>query len=147
VRRLQGQDQDAVELLRKIATRDKSDALSLNNLAWLLALEGKADESLEILKQAIALRGELSYLLDTRAVAYLLKGQHALAVADMENAIADSPTVHRYFHLAQAHLGAGNPGAARAALDRAKELGLTESSVDPLERTAYRQLRAKLDRP
>ena len=119
--------------------------MGMNNLAWLLALDGKADESLEILETAIRQRGELAELLDTRAVAYLMKGRHALAVADMQDAIAEAPTDHRYFHLAQAHLRAGNAGAASAALIKAKELGLTEFSVDPLERPAYHQLLAKLD--
>jgi tetratricopeptide (TPR) repeat protein len=153
VRRLQGRDQDAIVLFRKVAERDKSDALTMNNLAWVLALGGKADEaladeSLEIVNKAIDLRGELPTLLDTRAVAYLAKKQYALAVLDLKNVVDEAPTGHRYFHLAQAQLGAGDGSAAADALQRAKSLGLKdESSVDVLERAAYQQLLADLVRP
>lgn len=146
VRRLQGRHQDAVMLLRQASARDRSDSSVFNNLAWLLALDGKGDEALDAIKNAIALRGEQANLLDTRAVAYIAKGNHALAIRDLEEAIAETPTSHRYFHLAQAHLGAGNPGAALDALKHGKDLGLKETSVDPLERPIYQQLLAKLDR-
>jgi len=45
-----------------------------------------------------------------------------------------------YFHLAQALEMTNSPSEARAALGRSKVLGLTEESVDPLERGAYRKL-------
>jgi tetratricopeptide (TPR) repeat protein len=147
LRRLQGRHEDAVAVLRKITAHDKGDPLSFNNLAWLLALTGKTDEALEAIQSGIALSGEQAKLLDTRAVVYITKGQPNFAVHDLEAALAETPTAERYFHLARAHLGAGNPGAAAAALAHAKELGLNESSVDPLERQAYRQLIGKLDRP
>jgi tetratricopeptide (TPR) repeat protein len=147
VRRLQGRHQDAVELLRKISARDKSDPLALNNLAWLLALTGKGDEAIEKINTAIKLRGELAELLDTRAVAYLnVKGKHKDAVKDLEDAIAEMPTAHRYFHLAQAYAASGNERDANDALRRARALGLNESSVDPLELSPYRQLMTQLDR-
>jgi tetratricopeptide (TPR) repeat protein len=146
VRRLQGRQQDAVNLLRQASARERSDSLVRNNLAWLLALEGKGDEALEVIQSAIALRGEQANLLDTRAVVYIAKEKHALAVKDLEEAIAETPTSHRYFHLAQAQLGVGNQAAARGALKRGQDLGLNESSVDPLERPAFRQLLARIDR-
>jgi tetratricopeptide (TPR) repeat protein len=147
VRRLQGRNPDAVALLRAIAKREKTDVLALNNLAWLLALTGKADEALDAVQQAINFRGELAELLDTRAVAHLVKGQHALAIKDLEEIVAEAPTAHRYFHLAQARIAAGNTAGALDALRLGKGLGLTEATVDPLERTAYGNICAKLDRP
>ena len=92
------------------------------------------------------LGGEQHSLLDTRAVAYIAKGKHALAVDDLHEAIAEQPTAGRYFHLAQAQLGVGNIVAARAALERGKGLGLTEAALDPLERPAYRELLTTLSR-
>jgi cellulose synthase operon protein C len=145
VRRLQGRDQDAVELLRRIHARDKTDPLTLNNLAWLLTLSGKADEALDLIQGAVKLHGEPAWLVDTRAVVYLVKKQYNLAAKDMEDAIADSPTAHRYFHLAQAYAGDSKRDLALNAWQRAKGLGLEESTVDPLERDAFRQLRAQLD--
>lgn len=146
VRRLQGQHQEATELLRQAAERDKSDSLVRNNLAWLYALQGKADEALSVISDAIALRGEQANLLDTRAVAFIAKGKHALAVKDLQEVIAESPTASRYFHLAQAQLGTRNLVAARDAFERGKALGLSESTVDQLERGAFRQLLVQLDK-
>lgn len=148
VRRLQGRHDDAIALLRQVADRDKSDSVVRNNLAWLLALKGHADEALAAVADAITLRGEQVNLLDTRAVAYIVKGKHGLAVKDLEEAIAEAPTPGRYFHLAQAHFfGTHNLVAARDAWQRARGLGLTDTSVDQLERGTYRQLKAQLDRP
>ncbi len=146
MRRLQGRHEDAIALLRQAAEHDKSDSVVRNNLAWLLALQGNADEALAAVADAMALRGEEASLLDTRAVAYIAKGKHRLAVKDLEQAVAEAPTASRYFHLARARFGAGNVAAARDALQRGRNLGLAESSIDPLERGEYRQLLAQLER-
>ncbi len=146
VRRLQGRQKECIDLFRKASGGDKSDAMVLNNIAWLLVMDGKTDEAMSTIKDAITLKGEQANLLDTRAVVYLKKGKHLLAVKDMEEVIAETPTAHRYFHLAQAQLGAGNRAAALDALQRGKGLGLDESKVDPVERPAYHQLLAQIER-
>jgi tetratricopeptide (TPR) repeat protein len=146
LRRLQGRTEEALKVLRQASARDKGDSLVRNNIAWLLALQGRADEALEAIGEAMVLRGEESNLLDTRAVAYLAKGKHALAIDDLHEAIAERPTASRYFHLARAELAAGNPAAAHAAIERGKNLGLTEVALDPLERPMYRQVLAAVNR-
>jgi tetratricopeptide (TPR) repeat protein len=146
VRRLQGRVDDALTLLRKVSDRNKGDAMVLNNIAWLLALQGKADEALTAIKGAMVMRGEQANLLDTRAVAYIAQRKYKLAIDDLQEAITETPTPTRYFHLARAQLGVGNQAAARDALEHGRNLGLTEASIDPLERPAYQQLLAKLDR-
>jgi tetratricopeptide (TPR) repeat protein len=140
VRRLQGRHREALELLQRVSARDPGDAIALNNIAWLLALQRKPDEALTAIKSAMLLRGEQANLLDTRAVAYIAKGMYAQAIADLDEAIAETPTAHRYFHLAQAHRGAHHRDAALEALRRGKNLGLSETSIDPLERSAYQEL-------
>jgi tetratricopeptide (TPR) repeat protein len=140
VRRLQGRNEDALKLLQQAGSRDRNDSLVQNNIAWLLVFAGKTDEAMKAIESAITLRGEQSNLLDTRAVIYIAKGRYNDAVRDLETAIAERPTAHRYFHLAQAHHAAKNQTAALDAIHRGKALGLTETSVDPLERPAYQTL-------
>ena len=140
VRCLQGRHDDALKLLQQAGARDKSNSVVQNNIAWLLVFAGKTDEAWVAIEKAISIRGEQTNLLGTRAVIHMAKGRYNEAIRDLETAIVDRPTAVNYFHLAQAHLGAKNQTAALQALDRGKSLGLTESTVDPLERTAYQQL-------
>ncbi|MCI0682563.1 MAG: tetratricopeptide repeat protein [Gemmataceae bacterium] len=141
VRRLQSDHAAVIALYRKALEHDPNDTLTLNNLAWLLALKDQnASEALSLIQRAIELDGPQSEYLDTRAVAYLTLGDAENAVKDLDEAIAETPTAHRYFHLAQAHQLAQRGTAAAHALQRAKDLGLSEATVDPLELPAYRQI-------
>ena len=88
--------------------------------------------------------GESPDLLDTRAVAYLAQKKPDLAIRD--NAIAVRPSAERYFHLAQAYRMAGKRTEAAAALNSARERGLTADSLHPLERTAFDRLNDELAR-
>jgi len=54
------------------------------------------------------------------------------------NSNPDKPIYH--FHLARALQMTNAPSDARKALERSKELGLTEESIDHLEREIYRKL-------
>jgi Flp pilus assembly protein TadD len=147
VRRLQGRFQDAITLYRQMLAQNEADTLTLNNLAWLLALQDRnGTEALKVIERAIEIGGPLAELLDTRGVIHLTMGQSQSAITDLKEAIADTPTAHRCFHLAQAHDQARERDAAVRALRQAKSLGLTESTVDPLEALAYRQVLAALDR-
>ncbi len=146
VRRLQKDYQSVIALYRQVLKHDPNDTLTLNNLAWLLALsERSAPEALTIINRAIELDGPQSELLDTRGVAYLINQDPKGALRDFEEAIAETPTAHRYFHLAQAHFLARNRSAAVDALQKAMRLKLTENTVDPLEISAYQQLHAELN--
>ncbi len=147
VYRLQENYDGMIALYRDILRRDPKDTVTLNNLAWLLALS-KHDgaEALQMIDRAIELDGPQAALLDTRAVALLAKGDAARAVKDLEEAITETPTALRYFHLAQVHDRAKNRKAAADAWRRGKNLGLTEDTVDVLERPTFQRLRAELDR-
>ena len=77
VQMLQGRYDEAEASFRAIHERDKTRATPLNNLAWMNALrgEGRADEALKLINQAIELEGELPNFLDTRALAQIAAGR------------------------------------------------------------------------
>src|SRR5262249_39182417 len=114
---------------------------------WLQVLQaGNGAEALKTVQRAIDIAGPIPELLDTRAVVYLALGQPDQAVKDLEEAVADTPTAHRYFHLAQAHLAVNHRAAAAAALRQGRALGLSGKTVDPLERKVFARVCADLDR-
>jgi tetratricopeptide (TPR) repeat protein len=143
---LQGRFQEAEDLYRRCLEQNGRDSVSLNNLAWFLAIKGRnLTEALALVQRAIDGVGPTSELLDTRAVVYLMQGDHARAVKDLEVVVADRPTGSAYFHLAQAHHAGKNTPAAREALQQALRLGLKEKDLHPLERDKFGQLRAALN--
>jgi tetratricopeptide (TPR) repeat protein len=144
---LQGRFADAETVYRRCLEQDAKDSLAMNNLAWLLAVRGNnTREALALIQRAIDVSGPLTSLLDTRAVVYLAGGDSQLAVRDLEEVVADSPTGTGYFHLAQAQHARKDDTAARAALQKAtKDLGLKVKDLHPAERDQYEQLRAALE--
>jgi tetratricopeptide (TPR) repeat protein len=95
------------------------------------------------INRAIEIAGPLPYLLDTRALVYLALDQSSSAIADLEQALAESPTSangFRYFHLARAYRLAGNSEAAAQAFRKAAESGLELDQLHPVERVAYREM-------
>lgn len=136
---------DAVALYRKALTKNASEVVPLNNLAWLMTLQGdKGADPLNLINRAINLRGPVPELLDTRAVVYMTNGDARSAVKDLEDAVAIDPAPGRYFHLARAYLEAGDQEAARRNLAKARDEGLKESDVHPLERPALAQVEKAL---
>jgi Tfp pilus assembly protein PilF len=146
LRDLQGRYLEAEKLYRQAVAADPRNVVALNNLAYLLALQGnQSHEALKLLGEAIAVAGPTPELLDTRALVQLKLGQPQSAIKDLEDAIADSPLPPLCYHLAQAHHLARNAGAARAALRQAKALGLQADQLHALERPAYQQLQRELE--
>ncbi|HXG12847.1 MAG TPA: tetratricopeptide repeat protein, partial [Gemmataceae bacterium] len=144
-RDLQGRYDEVKALYRQVLHYDSRHVLALNNLAWLLAVtEGKGDEALALLERAIAIAGPGSNLLDTRGCVRLAMGRAGLAVKDLQEAAAITPTAVTYFHLAQAYQAVKNPGEAAAAFRKAQALGLDAKQLHPLERPAYLRLLAEL---
>ena len=144
----QGRYPEAMGWYRKVLQGDPNNFQVLNNLAWLLALhDGRGEEALALLRQAVACAGPVADLLDTRAVVHLTLKQASEAVADIEEVTRFSPSATAYFHLAQAQHLAGQRPAAQKALQKAAALGLTKADVHPLERAAYQQLVRDLQEP
>ena len=138
---------DAEVAFRQALALDAHDLTSLNNLSWLLAFQPQKNaEALELVQRAIKTMGPFPGLLDTRGVIHLTAGRTDQAIRDLEDAVAEGPTATRYFHLAQARQLAKNPNGALTALTEAtNRLGLNESVLHPLERSAYQQLCLQLE--
>jgi tetratricopeptide (TPR) repeat protein len=146
---LRGQYAEAEALYRRICEEDTSKDGPRNNLAWLLAVaEGKGEEALSEIAQAIDVAGPRPSLLDTRALAYMATGRSDLAIKDLEAATAVArPSPEMYLHLAQARLMAKDRKGADVALQKAKVSGLNTESLHPLERKAYERLLGDLKPP
>jgi tetratricopeptide (TPR) repeat protein len=138
---LRSQFAEAEAIYRQIISQHPHNILALNNLAWLLALKpGNEEEGLDPINQAIDLAGPLSYLLDTRALVNLSLNRGEAAIADLEHALADSPSGFRYFHLARAYRLVGNAEAAAQAFGKAVENKLELEQLHPVERVVYREM-------
>jgi tetratricopeptide (TPR) repeat protein len=137
--------QSAEQFYRKTIELAPWSILAYNELALLLALqESGPPAALELVERAIELSGPRDFLLDTRATVRLALGQTDLALRDLEEAIADSPTPAKYFHLAQLHLERNDRPAADAAYRQGLAAGLHADALHPLERTAFDELHATL---
>jgi tetratricopeptide (TPR) repeat protein len=137
---------EAEALYRQIVAQHGGNIMALNNLSWILALKpGKADEALGFINRAIEVAGPLAHLLDTRSLVFLALDQSGPAIADLENALADSPSAFRYFHLARAHRKAHHSEAAAQAFRKAAESGLEPEQLHPAERVAFREMSREYD--
>lgn len=138
---LQGRYADAIGVYREILRPSKDNFVAMNNLAYLLARhEGKAAEALALIARALELQGPVDELLDTRATIHLCGKDGEAAAQDLEQALAQRATPDRHFHLALAELQRGRQPAARKAFQQARQMGLREDGLHPLERPAWREL-------
>lgn len=145
VRIFQERNEEAEALFREAMEAGPGNVVAMNNLAVLLALqETRLTEAQQLIDEAIELGGPISHLLDSRATVYMATGKPGEALADLDAALAESPSATSYFHKAQVHYGAGEQEAAGKALAEAHQLGLTPEQLAPLERPAYRALKAAL---
>jgi tetratricopeptide (TPR) repeat protein len=143
---------DAAAVYRKLLGRSELTgtrrAVVLNNLSFLVSLEGSAAGDIDPLKlanEAAEILGPNSDILDTRAVAYMAKGQYSQAIVDLRDAITDNPTPTKYFHLAQAYWDAGEKKLALEAWTRAEELGLNRDVLNRMEHDKYEKLKQQID--
>ena len=136
---------DAETCYRETLAKNADDFIALNNLAVLLALQGKKlEESLELINHAIAVAGPGASILDSRAVVYLALGQADPALADLQLAVAEEATPMRLFHQARAYLLAGKTKEARDAMEEAGKKQLKRKMLDPPERAIYDKLMEQL---
>jgi Tfp pilus assembly protein PilF len=122
-------------------------ALVLNNLAFLLAMQGRnRDEAIQLIDQAVNSFGPQSDMLDTRGVVYLSKGDVSQALADLsDSVIATEPKPIQFIHLAMAQAKAKDETGARKSLERAKELKFNADDLSPLEKSQYQALLKQLN--
>jgi cellulose synthase operon protein C len=142
----QGKYKEAIEEYRRALRVGQSETVT-NNLAMLLALyeapkePGKADEAIQMMTKLIDIRGPAPTFLDTRAVAYIIKGgdDTAKAVKDLEMALLQRVRPAYLFHLAWAYDLQGKRLDREKRLEEAVKVGLTPDDVHPLEREAYQR--------
>jgi tetratricopeptide (TPR) repeat protein len=135
----------AEELYEKIIEVKPDAVAAYNELALLLALHrGKGERALELMNRAIVISGRQPVLLDSQAMVLIVLDRPKQAIRSLEEAVAESPTPAKYFHLAQAHLATGNRDAAKAALDQGIAAGLHAGLLHPLEQKTYQQVVANL---
>ncbi len=147
IRSLEGRYQEAEEFYRQSLATEPANSGPLANLAWLLARrDGKGREALELVARAMKLDGPAPDLLDTRAVGYLAAGRSDLAIRDLEDAITVRATPLKYVHLAQAYLMAERRKDAHAALQTARNTGLSPEKLSPLERENCERLFREVSR-
>ncbi|MBN2473983.1 MAG: tetratricopeptide repeat protein [Pirellulales bacterium] len=141
VRATQEDYDEAEAAYREILAKDGSNAIALNNLAVLLALQKtKLQESVRSIERAIELAGPVAPMLDSRATVHMAMGNPDKALADLEAAILENGTPGRYFHQAQAYEQANQRPNAIEAMKKANDLGLTVEMLHPLELPSYRKL-------
>jgi tetratricopeptide (TPR) repeat protein len=138
LRERQGRFLEATKLYHRAVQEDNRDGVSLNNLAWLSALnedKKRINEALGYANRAIALKPDQPDFLDTRGMVYLIGNQPTLALEDFQRAVAIDPSsASKHFHLAQAYLANNDKEKARQSLNAAKAKGFTPSSLHVLER-------------
>ncbi len=141
--RIQMGDYDGARMIyEEILARNDRSVAAMNNLAVLLALQGKdLDAALQLINRALENVGPLPTLLDSRAIVYLAVGKPKKALADVKRAIDGKAKAIWHFHRAQARYQLGERIAAGKALDDALALGLTATELHPLERPALARLR------
>lgn len=145
---------DAANIYRKLLDRkdlvDMRRAVVLNNLSFLVALAGKATttdvDPMKLVSEAVEILGPNSDILDTRAVVYVSRQQFKEAIADLELSVTDSPTAAKYFHKAQAHLGARESRAAVEAWEKAEALGLSRESLNRMEYDNYEKAKGEIEK-
>jgi tetratricopeptide (TPR) repeat protein len=141
----QGQYDKSIAEYRR-ALSHGPDEKSTNNLAVLIALHepSHVDEAIAMMTDLINLRGPVPTYLDSRALAYIIKGgeeQANKAIQDLEMALMQHARPVYMFHLAWAYELLQTRRADRdRKLDEARKIGISPDDVHPLERDRFQQL-------
>jgi Flp pilus assembly protein TadD len=137
---------EAINLLRKVVTINPRHVPALNNLAVLVAeTPDQRDQAMQLVEQAIELRGQQSTLLDTKGTILVFGGKSSEAVNLLEAAArgVNSDPRHK-FHLALAYHDIGVKEKAREQLDTAIKQSLEKQILTPTDRKQLQRLRAAL---
>jgi tetratricopeptide (TPR) repeat protein len=141
----QGKYAEAIAEYRK-AIQEAPSENAVNNLAMLLALykptRSDLDEAIELITRIIDVRGPQPTLLDTRAVAYIVKGGDATekAVDDLKMALLQHSRAVYAYHLAWAYDLKQKRIDREKALEEARSIGIQLDDLHPLEQATYRRL-------
>ncbi|HEX6964059.1 MAG TPA: hypothetical protein VF175_19480, partial [Lacipirellula sp.] len=149
---VQDKFEESIAAYNRLLARDDMPRLvratALNNLSFILALQSKKPEDLDLalrsVNEAIEILGPISDILDTRALIYVAAGEFDKAAEDMRLSVMVTPTPSKYYHLAVAELGAGNEAGAKAAWQRAQADGIAPDKVSELERDQLQEFAEKM---
>jgi tetratricopeptide (TPR) repeat protein len=110
---------------------DPNSYQATSNLARLYADHGGLlSDALELAQKAKAAQPDDPGVNDTLGWVYYKQGLYRLAVPALEAAVAKNPQVAKFqFHLGMAYLAAGQPSQARASLQAALQMGLSEAEA------------------
>jgi len=150
----QGQHDKSIADYREILSKDPRNYESLNNLGIDLARSALGidrtqasqtlDEALKLVNEALAIRGPLAEVLDSRAVVYIVRQEPEKALEDLAAAIKDDGAAEQYFHQAWAYWLAGNKPEASTSFVAAMKKGLDRKDLDPREVSVYDLLQRSL---
>lgn len=114
---------DAEARFRKILASNPDDALTLNNMAWVLARQNKPG-GLPYAERAAKLLPQSPSVLDTLASALATDKQLPKAIETQRRAVQMAPAVGQYrLALARLLIATGDKSAARAELETLSKLG------------------------
>jgi exosortase len=137
---------EAEKLYRRCLVRDAADIGVANNLAMVVAEHYEDFEAAyQLLSQAeAASQGDdmtYGYLQDTRAWLLLAEGKAGEAkslLLTLSKSVAADTSV--FLHLAVANAELGLADESKHAFDVARQMGITESLLPPMDRRAYQRL-------
>jgi cellulose synthase operon protein C len=145
--RMRFRPQYVAEIESEILKQQPRNVVALNNLALVMALQGKSvDESLALVNRAIEIAGPVASFLDTRAVVLIVADKPKDALTDLEEVLREDPKPSTHFHRALAYLRLGQKQEATEAFHDALRLGLKPNEVFDLEKPEYEELVKSLAR-
>jgi tetratricopeptide (TPR) repeat protein len=136
----------AENVYRDVLKIDPKNQVALNNLAWILSPRpDAADQALGYADRAIELYGPTGEMLDTRARILISAGKYDRAVADLNDAINQSGTGLRYFHLALAQMRMSKTDEAVQTFREARTRGLDPKAIHPQDLPTFKVLATQAD--
>jgi tetratricopeptide (TPR) repeat protein len=141
---------EAIVAYTKLLDRDDVPkfvrATAFNNRSFLLAITKQdLDLALQGVNEAMKIIGPVSDVLDTRGLVYLHRGEFKPAVEDLKLAVTMNATASKYFHLAEALLGAGDQKAALEAWKEAQARGIAADKVPTVELPDFEETMKKFE--
>jgi tetratricopeptide (TPR) repeat protein len=130
----------AISRLEALRRKDPGNAIVLNNLAYLLAMNKRTDEALPLIEEALQITGPVATILNTRAVVHLEAGRPAKAESDLQTAVSQNRSAMSFFHMARVQLALGKRELAQREFEKALCRGLTAQDLHPLERPRFLEL-------
>jgi tetratricopeptide (TPR) repeat protein len=135
LRHLQSRHQEEIDLYNQVLSRNPSDYLFLNNMAWTLSENmNQPEEGLKKIDEAVAKLGFDPHISDTRGVILTRLGRHDEAFKELQTAAASLPSAAVFYHLARLSKLANRPQDLLKYRDLAKQSGLTAADLQATER-------------